>query len=154
MQMLGFLALPGRAEWLVLLVLGGALISAIFYLLTLQTALSRCSPESRALPPGLVWLYLIPLFSIPWNFVLVISVAKSLGNEFRRRGIMESPNPGLALGLAMAICKNSYFIPFVGIWTTVAGYVLWIVYWVTIARYSSQIAAPSIGQLEGYERWG
>jgi hypothetical protein len=134
---------------LVLLVLGALIIPTVFYLLTLQTALSRCSPESRALSPSLVWLGLIPLFNLIWSFVLVICIAKSLGNEFRRRGVVESPNPGLALGLAMAICGISYVIPSVGTWTTVAGYVLWIVYWVTIARCSSRIAAGPIVQLRG-----
>ena len=149
MRMLAYLSLPGSSELLVLLVLGVLIIPTIFYLLTLQTVLSRCSPENRTLSPGLVWLGLIPLFNLIWNFVLVIGVAKSLGNEFRRRGIVESPHPGLALGLAMAICGVSYVIPFVGIGTTVAGYVLWIMYWVTIARYSARIAVPVMSRPEG-----
>lgn len=149
MHVFGYLSLPGSAEMLVLLVLGALIIPTIFHLFTLQTALSRCSAESRTLPPGLVWLGLIPLFNLIWSFVLVISIAKSLGNEFRRRGIVESSSPGVAVGLAMSICAISFADPFLGIWGAVAGYVLWVVYWVMIARYSSRIAVPSVNESGG-----
>lgn len=145
-HVLGYLSLPGSREMLVLLVLGALIVPTIFYLLMLQTALSRCSPESRTFPPGLVWLGLIPLFNLIWNFILVIGIAKSLGNEFRRRGVVASPSPGLALGLTMSICGISFVDPSLRIWGTVAEYVLWIIYWVMIARYSSRIAVPSVNE--------
>lgn len=45
------------------LVLAG-LVVAIFYLLTLMRALQKCSPQSRTMQPGMVWLLLIPLFNL------------------------------------------------------------------------------------------
>src|SRR5579863_6262009 len=81
------------------------LIPAIFYLLTLQNALAKCAPVARTMEPGMVWLCIIPLFSVIWNFFVVMALAKSLGNEFRRRGIpYPDPLPGQSIGMAMCIC--------------------------------------------------
>src|SRR5271166_2160891 len=65
------------------------LLPMIFYLLTLQKAFSRCSPENRAMAPGMVWLMLIPLFNLVWHFIVVTNLSKTLGTEFQRRGITE-----------------------------------------------------------------
>ena len=70
------------------------LIPGIFFLLTLQRALERCSPESRTTSPVSVWYLLIPLFNIVWSFVLVIRISESLHNEFTKRNISEDPEPG------------------------------------------------------------
>ena len=102
-----------------LVVIAIMLVPAIFYLLTLQKTLNRCSPECRAMNPGMVWLMLIPLFNVVWQFFVVIKIAKSLGAEFQKRGLAKDPNPGQTLGL-----------------------VCWILYWVKIAGYSGRIAAP------------
>ncbi len=114
------------------------LVPMIFYMLTLQTALQRCSPECRAMAPGLVWLLLIPFFHIVWNFLVVINVAKSLGAEFRKRGIPAEPAPGQTLGIIMAvtalICGPAWLV-------------FWILYWVKIAEYSSRLAAQPAPRL-------
>jgi hypothetical protein len=118
---------------LVFIVCAILLVPTIFYLLTLQKALNRCSPECRAMNPGLVWLMLIPLFNIVWHFFIVLNMAKSLAAEFQKRGIAEDPSPGQTLGLVMCIA-NLICGP--------VGLVCWIIYWVKIAGYSSKIAAP------------
>jgi hypothetical protein len=147
MQQLAQTSAPGPAEAMaifvgVMVVFAIFLIPTIFYLLTLQKALSRCSIESRTLSPGLVWLQLIPLFNLVWVFIVVINVSKSLGNEFRKRGIPELPAPGQGVGLAMAICSVVSIIPFVGYLTGIAAFVCWIIYWVKVAGCSSRLAAP------------
>jgi hypothetical protein len=110
------------------------LVPMIFYLLTLQKALNRCSPESRAMQPAMVWLMLVPLFNIVWQFFVVINMAKSLAAEFQKRGIAEDPNPGQTLGLVMCV-GNLVCGP--------VGLICWILYWVKIAGYSNRIAAPA-----------
>jgi hypothetical protein len=118
-------------------------IPAVFYLLTLQKALSRCSRESRATSPESVWLMLIPLFNLVYQFILVINVAKSLGNEFARRRITSvDPEPGKSLGIAMCALNLVSMIPVLGIPLAMAGLVCWIVYWVKIADLSGMIAIP------------
>ncbi len=116
------------------------LIPAIFYLLTLQKALAKCSPASRTMEPGMVWLCLIPLFTLIWNFFVVMALGKSLGNEMARRGIPNlEPLPGQPVGLAMSICVCCSIIPVLGTLASLAALALWILYWVKIAKYSSML---------------
>jgi hypothetical protein len=109
------------------------LIPAIFYLLTLQKALNRCSPECRAMNPGMVWLMLIPLFNLVWQFFIVMNVSKSLAAEFQKRGMAEELNPGQTLGIIM--CVGNLICGPVGL-------ICWILYWVKIAGFSSKLAGP------------
>ncbi len=110
------------------------LVPYIFYLLTLQKALNRCSPENQVMKPGLVWLLFIPLFNIVWQFFVVLNIAKSLGAEFQKRGMAEDPTPGQTLGLVMCI-GNLICGP--------VGLICWILYWIKIAGYSSKLAVPA-----------
>ncbi len=123
---LGFLTI-------MLIVVAVILVPFIFYCLTLQKALNRCSPECRAMNPGMVWLMFIPLFNLVWQFLVVLNMAKSLGAEFQKRGITEDPNPGQTLGIVMCVA-NLICGPI--------GLICWIIYWVKIAGYSDKIAAP------------
>lgn len=126
-----------------LIVFAVCLLPAIFYILTLQKAFSRCSPENRAMAPGLVWLLLIPLVNIVWHFFVVLNLAKSLGAEFQKRGLAEEPNPGQKLGLIMCILICCGIIPILGIVCSLGGLVCWILYWVKIAGFSGKIAGPA-----------
>ena len=91
----------GAGEFLLVMLIsiGIMLIPAIFYMLTLQKALQRCSAESRTTEPGTVWLLFIPLFNIVWQFILVIKISESLHNEFTKRDMHEDPQPGKTIGL-------------------------------------------------------
>lgn len=132
----------GPAEMLVGLLLILPLVSLIpmiFYLLTLQNALSKCAPENRAMPPGQVWLMMIPLFNWVWHFIIVNNVATSLGREFRSRGISAEPKPGQEVGTAMCILNLTWIIPIVGFFSGIAGFVCWIVYWVKISNCSQRL---------------
>ena len=119
------------------------LLPAIFYLLTLQKALNRCSPENRAMQPGMVWLMFIPLFNIVWHFFVVLNIAKSLGAEFAKRGIAEEPDPGKTIGIVMCILACCGIIPILGILCSLGALVCWIMYWVKIAGFSAKLAAPA-----------
>jgi hypothetical protein len=119
------------------------LLPAIFYLLTLQKALNRCSPENRAMAPGMVWLMLIPLFNIVWHFFVVINVAKSLGAEFQKRGIVEEADPGKKIGMIMCILACCGWIPLLNILTGIGTLICWILYWIKIAGFSAKLAAPA-----------
>jgi hypothetical protein len=117
--------------------------------------------------PKLVWLLLIPVFNMVWQFIVVSRVTISLENEFLRRNIVKESNPGKKIGLAWCIfnlCSylfimiilvydminiiyKVYLMPNViisimGIITSIAGLVCLIVYWRKIARYSAEIALP------------
>jgi hypothetical protein len=113
------------------------LIPKIFYLLTLQKALSKCAAASRTMEPGLVWLLLVPVFNLVWHFFVVMGLAKSLKNEFAKRRIFSPEEaPAQPIGLAMCICACCSIIPLLGFLAALAHLVLWIMYWVKVAEYS------------------
>ena len=120
---------------IVLVVIAIMLVPMVFYCLSLQKALNRCSPECRAMNSGMVWLIFIPLFNIVWQFMVVLNMAKSLAAEFQKRGMAEDPNPGQTLGMVMCI-GNLICGP--------VGLICWILYWVKIAGYSNKIAGPPV----------
>ena len=123
-----------------LVVLLGGLALAIAYILTLSNALKKCSPSARTMQPGMMWLLLIPLFNLIWNFLAVNAISDSLGNEFRLRGIQGiEPEPGKSIGMPMAICGACGLIPFLGILASLAYLVLWIMYWVRISAFSKML---------------
>jgi hypothetical protein len=114
-----------------------ALVVVVLYLLTLERALKKCAPASRTMKPGKVWLILIPVFGLVWQFVVVMNIAKSLGNEFARLGIPRpEPTLGKNIGLAMCVCNCCFFIPLLGRLAVIAGFVLCIAYWNRVANYS------------------
>jgi hypothetical protein len=119
-----------------------SIVVGIFYCLTLQKALNRCSPQNRAMSPGLVWLFLIPVFNLVWHFFIVLNMAKSLHAEFLYRGIVEEPNPGQGIGLAACILHVVSNIPYLGGLAFIGFLVCWIIYWIKIAGYSGKIALP------------
>ena len=120
------------------------IVVGIFYCLTLQKALNRCARQNRAMSPGLVWLYLIPFFSLVWHFFIVMNMAKSLHAEFTYRGIVEEPNPGQGIGLATCILHCLFWVPFFGGLIWVGGLVCWVLYWMKISEYSNKIALPYV----------
>ena len=126
----------------VLIIFAVMLLPTIFYLLTLQKALNRCSPENRAMAPGMVWLMLIPFVGLVWHFFVVINVAKSLGGEFQKRGIAEEPEPGKKIGMIMCILACCGIIPLLGVLCSIGALVCWILYWVKIAGFSAKLATP------------
>jgi hypothetical protein len=122
------------------IIFGVLLLPTIFYLITLQTTLNQVKPENRKMDPGLVWLALIPLFKIIWQFFIVVNVADSLKAEFARRNInVGEDRPGYSIGLTFCILNVCSIIPFLGFLTALAGFICWIIYWVKIAGFKSML---------------
>jgi hypothetical protein len=141
MGLIGFFGFAGL--FMILLVfLMICLIPEILFVLTLQKALQRCSPQNRTISPGSAWLMLIPLFNLVWDFILVSQVSATLEREFRSRNIPVEPSPGKNVGLAWCILAAGAIIPFLGVLSFIGALVCWILYWVKIAGFSSTLAAP------------
>jgi len=140
---MGHMLQPGH--FLILLSVFGLLllVPGIIYLITLQKALDKCAPTTRTMQPGMVWLLLIPLFNVIWHFFVVLGIAKSLANEFARRGMPSSEaEPGRSIGLAMCTLACCGLIPVLGVLASLAAFVLWIMYWVKVAGYSQALDQP------------
>ncbi len=121
------------------------LIPVIFYLLTLQKTLNEVSVQNQKIPPGQVWLILIPLFGLVWSFIVVNRVADSLKAEFATRGIqVDEDRPGYNIGLTYCILYCCSIVPFLGGLAALGGIVCWIIYWVKIAGYKTQLQQAKI----------
>jgi hypothetical protein len=97
-----YIAAASGASWLLFLISEAI---ALLFVLSLKKTLEKCSPASRAMDPGMLWLLMIPLVNMVVNFMVVANMAKSLANEFRARGI-QSPEaePGKSVGIAFSSC--------------------------------------------------
>ena len=139
-----------------LVVLVIVIILKIFYLLTLKKILDRCSPENQAMAPGMVFLELIPVVNLVWQFFNVLNVTKSLGAELRSRGIHdEDEAPGKTLGLVMCILACCTLVPFVGSFVGIGVLVCWIMFWIKMSQYVTKldqyIPAPAVENVSPIE---
>lgn len=118
------------------------IVPYIIYLTTLQATFKEVTPENRMMPPGQVWLLLIPVFGTIWNFVVIARMSESLAKEFNSRGITpDDPKPGYTIGLVMSILVIGSVVPILGSLSSVGAIVCWIIYWVKIAGYKNQLKA-------------
>jgi hypothetical protein len=115
------------------------LIPTIFFLLTLQKALSRVAPERRTMNPPMVWLGLIPFFNVVWNFMMVFALSKSLDAELTSRGIPHEAEPGKVIGLVWASLGVACLVPGLAVLAGLPLFVFWIIYWVKIAGFSAKL---------------
>lgn len=117
-----------------------SLIPQIFYLLTIQNTLYAISSENRKMQPGQVWLSLIPLFGLVWQFIIVNRLADSLKDEFVSKNLkIDEERPGIGIGLAYCILFACSLIPFVGFVTVIGGLICWIIYWSKINDYKIKL---------------
>lgn len=125
---------------LFLVIFGIALLPMIFYLLNLQKAMEQVSPDLRKISPGSVWLLLIPVFGVIWNFIMVGHIADSLSAEYQRRNMPRNEDRlGYQTGMTMAILQVCGIIPFIGPIAGIVGLVFWILYWVKVNGYRTQL---------------
>ena len=119
------------------------LIIAIFYLLSLQKALSLAGDNNRQMAPGLVWLNLIPIFNLGWHFYTVAKVAEAIRNKYAEAGVEDTGNGGWPLGLSLSILNVVAIlpIPVINLLVSIAALVLFILYWVKIAGYNKAMAS-------------
>lgn len=104
------------------------LVPAIFFLVTQYNTLKSIKPQNRHMSPGEVWLQLIPVFNLIWQFVVVTRIANSIQKELEEPAFsFETNNQTISTGE-----KPTYGIG-------LAGMICWIIYWVKLSGYKSQI---------------
>jgi hypothetical protein len=118
------------------------LVVTIFYLITLQKTLQAISPQNRLMPPANVWLLLIPLFNLVWQFIVINKIADSIKLECIRLNIPTNEDrPTHKIGNTKNVLSLCGLIPFIGTYLSIAGLVCWIIYWVKVAEYKKIIIA-------------
>jgi hypothetical protein len=92
----------------------------------------------------MVWLTLIPIFGVVWQFIIVGNIADTLKAEFAQRNInVGEDRPGYNIGLIFCILMVCTIVPFVGFLTGVGALVCWIIYWVKISEFRSTLRMSS-----------
>lgn len=116
------------------------ILPVVYYLLMLQGVLKEISHENRKMPPEQVWLSLIPLFGIIWQYFIVIRLADSLALEFKKRNIWtEEKRPGYNIGIVYCILLSAGIIPYLGFLSALGGLVCWVIYWTKINEYRNRL---------------
>lgn len=143
--------LGGTEIILILFVLLIFLVPMILFLLTQQNTLKAIRPDNRRIQPGEVWLQLIPLFNIVWQFIVVSRISESIRNEINGRAEDSflgaanpifandvEPRPTYSIGLAYCILGLCGIIPLLGWLASLAALVCWIIYWTQVAAYKNK----------------
>lgn len=135
------LEMPGPREVMIVFIfLGLLLIPKIFFIITLQSTLQAIAPENRKMPLANVWLLLIPIFSLAWNFIVVNNMADAIKAELAAKQIHTAEaRPAYDLGLAMCILDCICLIPIVNFLAGIGAIICWILYWLKINGYKTQI---------------
>ena len=135
--MTDILAITGKpAFFFVLVFIFLALFPLVFYLLTLQRTLKEVSAENRKMPPEQVWLSLIPLFGIVWQYFIVSRLSDSLALELSKRNIYaEERRPAYNIGMAFCILISAVIIPYINILALLGGLVCWVLFWLKVNDY-------------------
>lgn len=143
-------AMPGGTEWfLIFIVFGIMIIPKIIYIITLQSTFDAISVENRKMPSGYVWFLLIPLFGIIWHFIVVSNLSDSIRAEANSNNInISESRPTYNIGLAMCILNCMFFIPLLNILTMIAGFICWIIYWVSIVSYKNILLTEKYTMIE------
>jgi hypothetical protein len=130
-----------------------ALVPYIFFLVAQQNTLKAVQSTNRSMEPSHVWLQLIPLFGLVWQFIVTKAIADSLRNELNARnlesklgiwedGITDEVNihPTYTTGKWYCILVCITCVPFLGFFTVIFAIVLWISYWGQLNKYRHIIA--------------
>ncbi|WP_431216648.1 hypothetical protein ACQ86N_19910 [Puia sp. P3] len=137
------------------------LVPAILFLLTQQNTLKLIQPLNRTMRPGQIWLQLIPVFNLYYQFVVVAGISDSLQREFNSyfndsdsilpdATVTEATGgkrPTYSAGLAYCwLFVGSTVLNWFGTSVSIvaglaalAAMVCWIVYWVQLAGYKKKL---------------
>jgi hypothetical protein len=118
-----------------------ALAVNILICFLLQECFRRIPPQFRKQQPGMVWLLLIPCFSIVWNFFVFPPLSKSFKSYFDSINRTDVGDCQEGIGLAYSICHAASIVPYLGCLTGVASLVLLIIYLINTNGLKNQIQA-------------
>ena len=144
-------------------------IPAILFFLTQQKTLQIISPENREMSPGSVWLQLIPVFGLVWQFFVVIRIAHSVSKELatqmgesildhsREQIKVTDESPTYTIGIAYCILTtfgvvmnyttgySPINLRLFGSFFVLTGMVCWITYWVRLVKTKNNLVGLSLG---------
>lgn len=124
-------------------------VPAVLFLLTQQRTIRLIQPHNRRIEPGEVFLQLVPLFGMVWQFFVVIrlsdSIRKELGEttfSFEGTPVVHSAKearPTFRIGIIYCTLFSCYILPFIGRYLFLGGMICWVIYWVQLYRYKKKL---------------
>jgi len=137
---------PEEAAGIIAAALGMLLV---FFLITFGIAIVVCflvynaqrgvPVEHRKIEAGLIWLLLIPVFNLVWNFFVFPKISDSYKSYFNSVGRSDVGDCGRGVGTWYAICAACGIVPCVGYIAAPASLVLFIIFLVKIYGLKAQI---------------
>ena len=121
------------------LAIGLAIAIVLLYLV--YSCFVRIPARHRQMEPWQVWLLLIPLFNLVWNFFVYPRLAKSYRSYFTEQGRTDVGDCGEQIGLWFAICSVLCVIPCVNYLAGPAALILLIIFLVKALTFKGQIPA-------------
>lgn len=126
------------------------IIPAIFFFITQQNTLKSIQLITRAMKPGEVWLQLILVFGLIWQFIVVNRIADSIRRELNTPVFsfdqnsdlpldVSSPRPTHSIGVTYCVLICCSVIPIIGVLFAFAGFICWIIYWVQLVSYKTKV---------------
>ncbi len=112
----------------------------------LFSALRKLPRAYQRQEPGMVWLLVIPLFHLVWNFFVYPRISESYCAYFRAIGRHDVGDCAESIGLAYCICAAIAVLPGVGCAAVVAAIVLLIVYLVRLYELVGMVPADAAAQ--------
>lgn len=98
----------------------------------------------RQLSSGLVWLLIIPIFNLVWNFFVFPKLSASYQSYFTEQGDTSVGDCNKTLGLVYAILAVCSIIPCIGIIAGLAGLVVLIIYLVKMNELKNRVEAAPV----------
>lgn len=124
--------------WITLLI--SYTLVSVFWCVSLQKALELADPQLRKMKPVNVWLSMIPVFGFAWQFIAVMAVAKTLRDEFTRRGVLtREPLPGQNSGITASILFCFVIAPSFGLLLAVISNIPRLIHRAKIEAYMRQL---------------
>jgi hypothetical protein len=141
----------------ILTLMGIFFIPYLFFLNTQYTTLKAIQPSNRLMSPAEVWLQLIPVIGLIWQFVVVARIADSIQREYQSHKDISFLGMGdgdlqekidervtYTTGFNYCLMLVFSFIPVIGIFIGIAMLVLWITYWKQLIKHRDQILATGV----------
>ena len=136
---------------LIVVIIVGILAVIVLFYVAQQNTLKAIQPENRLMRPGEVWLQLIPIYGLFWQFTVVNRISDSIRLEIESWHVdsilgpdagalpLIGDRPTRDIGVACCILKFVVRIPLLGSIAVIPMLVCVIVYWSKLVQYKRMI---------------
>ncbi len=123
-------------------IIGLAIQAFICYLLS--SALNVIPAAHRKQEPNMVWLLMIPVFNLVWNFFVYPKISDSFKSYFDSVGRTDVADCGRQIGLIYCILAALCVVPYANILTGLGALVLLIIYLVKVSELKGKVVPPTV----------